>query len=143
MPARASFTFDEGIATSSWNATFAFRMRVSMSARGSVIVTARLPPASPAPCRSPRRLRHAGDLACVCHLSEADAAQPELAVHGARAPASMTARIRPRLELRWPLLLLDQCLLRHVAPRPCSRSRVATEREAERLEERATLLVPC
>src|SRR5262245_28901479 len=108
MPARASFTLDDGIATSSWNATFAFRIRVSMSAIGSVIVTALEPPGSP------RRLRHAGDLARVGHLPEADAAQAELAVHGPRAPTPATPGVGAHPELRGALLLLDQCLLRHV-----------------------------
>src|SRR4030095_10581801 len=110
MFASASFTFDEGIATSSWNATLAFRMRVSMSAMGSVIVTGRVPPC---PRASPRRLRHAGDLPRVRHVAEADATETELAVDGAGTPAPPAARVRAHLELRLPLLLLDQCLLGH------------------------------
>src|SRR5436305_384772 len=69
MPATASFKFDDGIATSSWNAMFAFRMRVSMSAIGSVIVIARVLP-------SPRALRHTGNLARMGHLPDTDAHQP-------------------------------------------------------------------
>src|ERR1700730_6552637 len=66
MPARASFSFDEGITQSSWNATFALRMRVSMSAIGSVIVMASpphhdalvTPGTSPACDSSRRQIRH-------------------------------------------------------------------------------------
>src|SRR5262245_54582655 len=87
--------------TSSWNATLALRIRVSMSATGSVIVM-----------RSPRRLREAGDLTVVGHVTETDPAQPETPVHGARPAAAPASRVRPHLELGLPLLLLDQRLLR-------------------------------
>src|SRR5688500_7246667 len=43
MAAMASFSLDEGILTSSCITTLALRMRVSMSAMGSVIVIARAP----------------------------------------------------------------------------------------------------
>src|SRR5690242_8812309 len=105
MPAMASFNFDDGIATSSWNAMLAFRMRVSMSAMGSVMVM-RAPP-------SPRALRHAGDLPCVRHLSQADAAETEVAVHRARSTTAAAARVRTNLELRLAQRLVDQCLLCH------------------------------
>src|SRR5664279_5401180 len=68
----------------------AFRIRVSMSAMGSVIViVGRL--------LSPTGLRHAGDLTGMDHHSQADPAQAELAVH----------------RLGCALLLFDQSLLRH------------------------------
>ena len=86
--ASASFSFDDGISTSSWNAMFAFRRRVSMSAIGSVIMSA--------PTPSPRRLRHAGDLAGVRHLAEADAAEPEALVDRARARPQRRHRVYPR-----------------------------------------------
>src|SRR4051794_28585342 len=106
MRATASFNLEDGIATSSWNATLAFLIRVSMSAIGSVIVTARRLP-------SPRALRHAGDLACVRHLPQADTAQTEVAVDRTRTSAPPAARIGARLELRLALLLVDQRLLGH------------------------------
>src|SRR5438552_2578771 len=127
--ASASLSFDEGIGTSSWNAVLALRMRVSMSAIGSVIVTARRPP-------SPGALRHAGDLTRVRHLAQAQAAQAEVAVHRARATALPAPRVRAHLELRLPLLLLDECLLCHRSPLA-----VTAEREAERNEERPTVVV--
>src|SRR3954470_8395758 len=108
MAARASFSFDDGIRTSSCCTTLALRMRVSMSAIGSVIVIARLP-------LSPARLRDAGDLARVNHLPEADAAEPELAEHRARPAATAAPRVRAHLELGLALLLLDQSFLCHLS----------------------------
>src|SRR5688500_13232709 len=105
MSARASLTFELGMRTSSCMAMLAFRMRVSMSEMGSVIVIGRLP--------SPAGLRHAGDLTGVHHLAEAHAAEAELAVHGVRAPAALAPGVSAHLELRRALLLLDECLLGH------------------------------
>src|SRR4051794_34700266 len=105
MAARASFNLEEGMRTSSWNATLALRSRVSMSAIGSVIVTVRPP--------LPTGLGHARHLAGVHHLAQADAAQPELAEHGAGPPAALAAGVRTDLVLRGPLLLLDERLLGH------------------------------
>src|SRR5580765_2945388 len=105
MRASASFCFDEGMRTLSCSATLALRMRVSMSAIGSVIVIVRL--------LSPAGLRHAGHFAGVHHLSQADAAEPELAVHRTRSTAAAAPRVRAHLELGLALLLLDECLLRH------------------------------
>src|SRR5271165_2978365 len=68
MAANDSLSFDPGIDTVSKWAVLAFRMRVSMSAIGSVIVmVCRLP--------SPAGLRHAGDLTGVDHHPQADPAQ--------------------------------------------------------------------
>src|SRR5688572_28147167 len=88
-------------------AEHALRMRVSMSATGSVIdiYTSLL--------WLPARLAHARDLALQREVSEADAAQPELAQHGTRAPAALTPRVDPHLELRLLLAPLDPRLLRH------------------------------
>src|SRR5262245_7333786 len=82
-------------------------MRVSMSATGSVIVTAAALP-------SPAGLRDARDLPGVREVAETDAAEPELAVHRARAAAPPATGVRAHLELRLALLLLDECLLGHV-----------------------------
>src|SRR4051794_25278965 len=110
MRARASFSFDDGISTSSWNAVFAFRRRVSMSAIGSVIMSA--PPRSRP--RSPRCLGHAGHFAGVRHGAEADAAETEALVDRARAAATAAPRVPAHLELRSALLLLDKGFLRHL-----------------------------
>src|SRR5262245_9474913 len=108
---------------SSWKATLPLRMRVSMSAIGSVMVM-------PAP--SPARLRHARDLTGVHHLPQADPAQAELAVHRVRTAAAVAARVRPHLELRLAPGLLDECLLRHELLLS-----FASEREAEGIEQGA------
>src|SRR5215208_2698499 len=122
MFASASLTFELGITTSSWNAVFALRSRVSRSAMGSVIVTRRPP--------LPRCLRHARDLPGVRHLAETDATEPELAVHRARSAAPATACVRAHLELRLALLLLNECFLGHRSPLG-----VATEWEPERTQQ--------
>src|SRR6478672_8252536 len=93
--------------TSSCIAMLALRRCVSMSAMGSVMDM--WPP-------SPTRLGHARDLAGVSQLAEADAAQHELAEHGARAAAALAAGVGPYLELRLALLLLDERLFRHYCP---------------------------
>src|SRR3712207_2860525 len=106
MAASASLSFEEGMRTSSCIATLALRMRVSMSAMGSVIVMSVPPPL-------PARLGDARDLPGVGHVAEADAAEAELAVDGLRSPAAPAARVAAHLELGLLLLLLDQCLLGH------------------------------
>src|SRR5947209_3507223 len=106
MPARASLSFDDGMRTVSWRAVVALRMRVSMSAIGSVMVMVPPPPL-------PACLGDAGDFTGVDHLAQADSAQPELAEHCARPPASTAPRVRAHLELRLALLLLDERFLCH------------------------------
>src|SRR5580658_11104680 len=69
MSARDSFSLEVGILTVSCIAVLALRMRVSMSAMGSVIV---MSPALP----SPAPLGHAGDLPGMDHDAQADPAQP-------------------------------------------------------------------
>src|SRR5919112_984211 len=98
--------FEKGMVTLSWYAWLALRRRVSMSAIGSVIVMGIRQPFSPGfpdlraygeavllqfrqpPGHGWRRggwkglpgsLRHAGQLAAVRHLAQADPAQAELA----------------------------------------------------------------
>src|SRR5690606_35995010 len=109
--------------TSSCIAMLALRMRVSMSAMGSVMVMCRLP--------SPARLGHAGQLAGVGQLAQADPAQPELAVHRVRAAAPPAAGVGPHLELGLALLLVDERLLRHGS------LTLALERETHRQQERS------
>src|SRR5271169_226481 len=79
MAAKEALSLEPGIFTESNWALFALRMRVSMSAIGSVIVIGAPP--------SPARLGHAGDLPGMHHRAQADPAQPELAVHGFRPAA--------------------------------------------------------
>src|SRR3954452_2076578 len=122
MAASASFCLEEGIRTSSCIATLALRMRVSMSAIGSVIVISVAPP-------SPARLGDARDLPGVHELAQADAAELELAVHRVRPAAALAAGVRPHLELRLLRRLVLQSGLRHaycpsrVNGKPKARSR--------------------
>src|ERR1700688_410959 len=110
MRARDSFSFELGILTLSCIAVLALRMRVSMSAMGSVIVMgASLP--------SPARLGDAGDLPGMHHHAQADAAEAELPQDGPGTAAPPASGVRPDLELGRALLLLDQCLFGHCVRR--------------------------
>src|SRR5215467_4882844 len=90
MRAISTFSFELGISALSCSALLALRMRVSMSATGSVSILSPLP----------RALRHAGDHALVGELAQADPAEPELPIHGTRAPAPVAAGVVAHLELR-------------------------------------------
>src|ERR1035437_9538883 len=103
--ARFSFNFELGIFTVSNMAELALRIRVSMSAMGSVIVMVRLP----------TRLCHARDLPGVHHHTQADTAEPELAVNGLGSTAPLAAGVAPHLEFGCALLLLNQSLFCHDA----------------------------
>jgi hypothetical protein len=71
----------------------ALRRRVRKSATGSVI-----------DMRSPTRLGHAGDIAVVGELAQADPAQAELPVHGSCAATAPASGVAPGLVLRRALL---------------------------------------
>src|SRR3954447_26324810 len=103
MRAISTFSFEVGISARSCSALLALRMRVSMSATGSVSMVV----------LSPRALRHAGDHALVGELAQADTAEPELLEDRARAPAAVAAGVVAHLELGRPVGLYDQRLLRH------------------------------
>src|SRR5579862_866210 len=116
----STFMRELGMTALSWSALLAFRIRVSMSAMGSVSIG------------SPARFRHAGDGALVRELAQADAAEAELAEHRARATAAVAARVSAHLVLRRAALLDDQALLGHYCsllpspngrPRACSSAR--------------------
>src|SRR5690606_8265747 len=66
----------------------------------------------------PAGLLHTGQFAGVRHLAQADAAQPELAVHRPGTAALVAARVGAHLELRLALGLVDQCLLCHLLSSP-------------------------
>src|SRR5215208_4155152 len=128
MRAISSFSFEAGMSTRECRAAIALRIRVSMSAIGSVITLetprklARFRPAPHARGRLlsmngrelPARLDHPGDLPLERQLAEADAAQLELAQVGAGAAAALAARVGARGELRRPLRLRDHGFLRHL-----------------------------
>src|SRR3954463_12504676 len=102
MRAISVFRPEFGTMTSSWAAWMPLRIRVRKSAIGSVI-----------DMRSPARLGHAGDEAVVRQLAQAQAAEPELAVHGARTSATATTRVRARLVLGRSLRSNDLGCLSH------------------------------
>src|SRR5579883_225575 len=104
-----------GISAVSCIALLALRMRVSMSAIGSVSIG------------SPAALGHAGDEALVRQLAQADPAEPELAVDGARTAALLAAGVRAHLEAGRAGLLHHQRRLGHALLLPP----LAGEREAE------------
>src|SRR3972149_6160070 len=96
-----------GPPTWSFRSAFALRMRVSMSAIVSVIT----PPITASSPGSPAGLDHAGDLAPVRQLPQADAAEAELAKDRPRPAAAETPRVGAHLELGGPLPLLPPRLL--------------------------------
>src|SRR3954454_18637676 len=79
----------------------ALRMRVNMSAMGSLIVMR----------TSPARFRDARDLARQRQPAEADAAQREAANERARPPAQLTAIVRLHFEARRTFRLDDHGFL--------------------------------
>src|SRR5579862_7538966 len=105
MRAISTFSFELGISVVSCSALLALRMRVSMSATGSVSILSVL---------LPRALRHAGDHALVGELAQADPAEPELAKHSTRPAAAVAAGVVAHLELRGAGGLHPQRLLRHL-----------------------------
>src|ERR671926_1731044 len=127
MRAISSFRREVGISARSCIALLALRIRVSMSATGSVSIARLLP----------RRLRHAGDHALVRELPQADPAEAELAEDGARAPAAVAPRVGAHLEALRPALLDDEGLLGHALLLPS----LAGERQPEAAEQRSGLLV--
>src|SRR5579885_2769744 len=100
---------EAGTATESCRAACAFRMRVSMSAIGSVIMGGRPLPA---------RLDDARDLAPERQRAETDAAESELPDERTRPPAEVAAVVLLHLEFRRALRLDDHRRLGHVVSAP-------------------------
>src|SRR5580704_19231658 len=90
--ATSTRSFDDGIVTSWCWALAALRSRVRKSAIGSVIDMVR--------ASSPARLRHAGDVSVVRQFAQADSADAELAIDGARPATPAAAGVAARLVLR-------------------------------------------
>src|SRR5580692_3378879 len=86
---------EAGISTVLWLAVLAFRMRVSISATGSVIDIS-WPP-------SPRRLRHTRDDSQVGVFAETNAAHCEFTQVASRPPADSAPIVLAHAELRRPL----------------------------------------
>src|SRR6266545_4557460 len=101
------------MSTRRWPAEQAFRIRVSMSATGSVRLIRGLLPAS---------LAHAGDLALEGELPETDAAESKLPEHGPAPAAPLTASYGANLELRCALCPLNPSCFGHVASTNCVNS---------------------
>src|SRR3954454_23276655 len=78
----ACFTFDDGTNTLTFSVACALRMRVSMSAMGSLMLIS---------CLLPARLDHSGDLAAHRDLADLVAREAELAERAARAARHRTA----------------------------------------------------
>src|SRR5688572_32867036 len=78
----ACLTLDAGMTTLTFSVACALRMRVSMSAMGSLMLMISLLPA---------RLDHAGDLAAHRDLADLVAREPELAERSARPPGDGAA----------------------------------------------------
>src|SRR3954462_4293656 len=132
MRASSSFMREVGSSIDSCSALLALRMRVSMSAMGSVNMALLLP----------RRFGHAGDLALVRELAQADAADAELAEDGARAAAPPAARVGPDLVPLRPGGLRDHGLLRHYwEPPGCANGRPRPRRSAKACSSVSALVV--
>src|SRR3981081_439573 len=107
MAASASLSFEEGMRTLSCIATLALRIRVNMSARGSVMVMQVVP-------SLPTGLGHTRHLARMGEFAQADTAQAELAEHRVRPSATAATGVGAHLELRLALLLDDERFLGHL-----------------------------
>src|SRR5215212_8459679 len=146
MRAISVLSLEAGMSTVVCDAWIPLRIRVRKSAMGSVI-----------DMLLPAALRHAGDVAVVCELAQADAAHPELAEHRARAAAAAAAGVLARLELRTACLAHALRRLGHASGLLGSgfgwflggrgpagdfgAAPLTGERHAERLEQRERLAV--
>src|SRR6185503_10442423 len=101
----SSFMREVGMATVSCIARFALRMRLSMSAIGSVSISSSLPAG----------LGHSRNGSLVREVAEADPAELVAAEHGARPAAAVAARVGANAVLRLALLLHAERGLGHVS----------------------------
>jgi hypothetical protein len=81
----------------------ALRMRVSMSAMGSVIIC----------CTSPTCLCHTRNFTRVCHFTETNATESELAEHRTCATTTTAAGVTAHLVLGLCVCLINQRFLSH------------------------------
>src|SRR5215210_631408 len=114
----STFSFDTGISTRRCFAPQALRMRVSISAIGSVMLIKSISSFYRIPTKSavrrlrrvkmnglPARLADARDVSRQRHLTETDSADAELAQQRARSSAAPAAIVLPDSEFRLPLAL--------------------------------------
>src|SRR5262245_16598611 len=116
-------TRENGTSTLPFRAPAPLRMRVSMSAIGSVSMP------------SPTRLHEARNLALPGQPPQAEAAQPEPPIEAPRPAAHRAPVVRPHLELGRPGRLHHQTCLRH------RRRSLCPEGEPERVQQRLALAV--
>src|SRR4029453_6065422 len=121
ISAMRTLSREQGMSTFSCSARLALRMRVSMSAIGSLRMAL------------PARLYDARHLALERQLTEAEPAHLELPEIAARTPAELAARIGARRKLRFTLRLHDERGLGHTLLLP--------ERHSEVREEHLGVLV--
>src|ERR1043166_947882 len=109
----ASLNLLAGMSTTWRSMRLALRMRVSMSAMGSVIMAQFL---------SPARFLDAGNQSVGRHVAETDPADAELAVDRARPAAQLAAKphtnARARREFDLGGILFVRFPLRHLLPEP-------------------------
>src|SRR2546426_11301583 len=123
MRAISSFSFEAGISTRECLAAMALRIRVNISAIGSVMLYSKircrvsgagwflLIPGTPAtrhPASSPARLHDAGNLSLQRQLAKTDATQIELAQVAARAATPLATSVLAHAKLRSPRLFRNQ-----------------------------------
>src|SRR5438128_1545390 len=115
----STFSFETGMSTRRCFAPQALRMRVSISAIGSVILINsfssfyRIPSGRVEMNGLPARLADARDIARERKISEADSADAELSQESTGPAASAAAVVLPDAELRLPLALLYHGFSRH------------------------------
>lgn len=69
----------------------------------------------------------------MCHFTETNTAQAELAIDRMRTTALVATRVAANLELRLCLLLIDECFLRHGSG--------LLERESEKAKQGAAFII--
>src|SRR5262249_2076514 len=116
-------TRENGTSTLPLRACAPLRMRVSMSAIGSVSIP------------SPTRLHEAGNLSLAGEPAQTEATQPEASIETPRAAAHRTAVVGPHLELGRPGRLHHQTCLRH------RRRSLCPEGQAEGVQQRLAFAV--
>src|ERR1700681_269314 len=116
----STFSFESGMSTRRCFAPQALRMRVSISAIGSVILIKSSSSVLPYPVAGtrrnewlPARLANARDVTRQRLLSETDSAKPELSQESARPSAPQATVMLPHSELEFALALLHHGLTRH------------------------------
>src|SRR5438876_1201635 len=116
----STFSFETGMSTRRCFAPQALRMRVSISAIGSVMLIKSVSSfyRIPLPGRVelkwlPARLAYTRDVTRERKISETDSADAELSQERARSSAPAAAIVLPHSELRLPLALLHHGLTRH------------------------------